>query len=72
MRRETTHIKQIQTAIFGVPEYEVKQQSHYRPRICPEHLDRLWQLKQRSGKPITLLVSEALDCYFEKNGKEVR
>ena len=66
-------MKQIQTTAFGVPEYEVQRQVNYRPRLSPEHLRRLWLLKQRSGRPITHLVSEALNCYFEhKDGKEVR
>ena len=37
----------------------------YRPRISSEHLQRLWRLKERTKKPITKLVDEALDYYFE-------
>jgi hypothetical protein len=55
----------IQTATFGVPEYEMKWEGTYRPRISSEHLRRLWSLKQRAKKPITKLVAEALDYYFE-------
>ena len=57
-------MKRIQTAAFGVPEYEMKWEGTYRPRISPENLRRLWLAKQRTGKPITKLVSEALDYYF--------
>jgi hypothetical protein len=37
----------------------------YRPRISSEHLQRLWRLKERTKKPITKLVDEALDYYFD-------
>jgi hypothetical protein len=57
--------KKIQTAAFGVPEYEMKWEGTYRPRISSEHLRRLWSLKHRAKKPITRLVAEALDYYFE-------
>lgn len=62
---ETTK-KLIQTAAFGVPEFEMKPQANYRPRICAEHLSLLWLLKQRTKKPITHLVAEALEDYFNK------
>ena len=55
----------IQTATFGVPEYEMKWEGTYRPRISSEHLLRLYSLKHRTKKPITRLVAEALDYYFE-------
>ena len=58
-------MKQIQTAAFGVPVYEPRREASYRPRILPRHLRRLWLLKAATGRPITRLVSEALDCYFE-------
>ena len=59
--------KFIQTAAFGVPEYEIKPEGiYYKPRISPEHLSKLLKLKQRTKKPITKLVSEALDLYFSK------
>jgi len=61
--------KYIQTACFGVPEYEMVSQFNYRPPIGSEHMRRLWLLKQQSGKPITQLVTEALDIYFERIGK---
>jgi hypothetical protein len=57
--------KLIQTATFGVPEYEMKWEGTYRPRISSEHLRQLWSLKQKTGKPITQLVSDALDLYFK-------
>ena len=58
-------MKFIQTSNFGVPEYEITREGTYRPRISPEHLRRLWLKKQKTGKPITVLVTEALDFYFE-------
>jgi hypothetical protein len=60
-----TKIKRIQTAAFGVPEFEMKPQANYRPRISPDHLCRLWLLKQYVKRPITSLVAEALDTYLE-------
>ena len=63
--------KRIQTAAFAVLEYEMKWEGTYRPCISPEHLRRLWLLKQDTGKPITQLVADALDYYFEhKEGGE--
>ena len=59
-------MKLIQTAKFGVPEFEMRRQANYRPRISAEHLSLLWLLKQHTKKPITKLVAEALDAYFEK------
>lgn len=61
----------IQTAAFGVPEYEMKWEGTYRPRVSPDHLLSLWRLKQRTGKSITKLVAEAIDEYL-KNRKGVR
>ena len=58
-------MKLIQTAVFGVPEFEMKRQANYRPRISAEHLSLLWLLKQRTKKPITKLVDEALDAYVD-------
>jgi hypothetical protein len=58
-------MKLIQTATFGVPEFEMKPQANYRPRISAEHLSRLWLLKLRTKKQITKLVAEALDAYFD-------
>jgi hypothetical protein len=62
--------KLIQTAAFGVPEYELQLTWSYRPRLSPEHSQRLWRLKVRSKKPITELVAEALDFYFEHVGEK--
>jgi hypothetical protein len=56
--------KQTQTAVFGVPEYEPKRTGTYRPKIGQRHLRRLWLEKQRTRKPMTRLVAEALDEYF--------
>jgi hypothetical protein len=64
-----TKAKHIQTACFGVPEYEMLSQFNYRPPIGYKHMRRLWLLKQQTGKPITQLVAEALDCYFESIGE---
>ena len=61
MTKPTTYI---QTATFDVAEFEMKREGSYRPRISPEHLRSLWLLKQRTKKPITALVAEALDFYF--------
>jgi hypothetical protein len=57
--------KRIQTAFLGVAEYEVVSRVTYRPRISPEHMQKLWVLKRRRKKPVTQLVAEALDVYFE-------
>lgn len=57
-------MKQIQTAAFNVPEYEPKREGNYRPRIQPDQLRQLWLLKQQTGKPMTLLVREALESYL--------
>ena len=46
-------------------EYDPRREGSYKPRIAPEHLRKLWLFKQQTGKPITQLVSEALDFYFE-------
>lgn len=56
---------QIQTAILGVPEFEIKLQANYKPRVSAEHLCLLWLLKRNTGKPITELVAEAIDLYFK-------
>jgi hypothetical protein len=58
-------MKLIQTATFGVPEFEMKNEPSYRPRISPENLCRLWVVKQKTGQPITKLIAEALDFYFD-------
>ncbi len=62
--RSINKTKKIQSAAFGVPEYDMNREGTYRPRISPEHLRKLWKMKQESGKPITILVAEALDRYF--------
>ncbi len=55
----------IQSAGFGVPEYDMNREGTYRSRIPPQHLRQLWKMKRESGKPITILVAEALDRYFK-------
>ena len=57
-------MKKIQSAAFGVPEYDMNREGTYRPRVSPEHLRHLWKKKRVTGKPITELVHEALDQYF--------
>jgi hypothetical protein len=57
--------KLIQTATFGVPEFEMKPQANYKPRISAEHLCLLWALKRKTKKPIIKLVAEALDSYLK-------
>ncbi len=58
-------MKKIQSAAFGVPEYDMNREGTYRPRISPEHLRQPWKMKQERGKPITILVAEALENYFD-------
>jgi len=59
-------MRYIQTSRFEVPEFEIKRTGTYRPRNSPEHLRRLRLLKERSKKPITRLVEEALEDYLNK------
>jgi hypothetical protein len=59
----------IQTAAFGVTEYEMRQEGTYKPRISPENLHKLYLLKIRTKKPITKLVAEALNTYFLETEK---
>ena len=58
--------RQVQTAAFDVPEYEPRRIGYYRPRILPHHLRRLWLEKQRTKKPMTKLVDDALNEYFNR------
>jgi hypothetical protein len=55
----------IQSAAFGFPEYDMSREGTYRPRISPEHLRQHWKMKWEGDKPITILIAEALDCYFK-------
>jgi hypothetical protein len=57
--------RQIQTGAFDMPEYEPRRVGRYRPRINPRHLHTLWLVKERTKKPMTKLVAEALDEYFQ-------
>ena len=59
-------MKQIQTATFRVAEYEVKRHSSYSPRIRPDQVRLLWLLKQRTMKPMTVHVREALKSYLHE------
>jgi hypothetical protein len=52
--------------------FDAKREGIYKPKIKPAHLRSLWMVKQETGKPITQLVSDALDLYFEIYGKGVR
>ena len=61
--------KLIQTASFGVPEYEMRWEGTYRPPISSEHLRKLWSLKLETGKPIIQLVSDALELYLKRTGR---
>jgi hypothetical protein len=65
MESQSRTTQLIQTSVFGVPEYEIKRERTYRPRISPEHSHRLWVIKQKRKKPITKLVDEILNFYFE-------
>jgi hypothetical protein len=47
-------------------KYDEKREGSYKPRIEAKHLRKLWLLKQQTGKPITKLVSEALDFYLSR------
>jgi len=58
--------RQVQTAAFDVPEFEPRRIGHYRPRILPHHLRRLWLEKKRTKKSMTKLVDDALDEYFDR------
>jgi hypothetical protein len=40
--------------------FDAKREGTYKPRITAEHLRKLWLEKQKTGKKITQLVSEAL------------
>ena len=43
----------------------------YRPQISKTHLMSLYALKQKTGKPITQLVKEAIDDYLIKCEQEL-
>ena len=57
-------MRQIQTAAFGVPEYDPVSPGTYRPRIRPEQWKSLWFLKRQTNKPIAELVRVAIDAYL--------
>ncbi len=59
-------MRQIQTAAFGVPEYEPAWEGTYRPRIQPNQLRALWLLKRKTNRPITELVREAINFKFSE------
>lgn len=64
--------KQIQTAILGAPEFEIRPQANYKPRVSAEHLCLLWLLKRNTGKPITKLIAEAIDLYLKTVNCEMK
>ena len=43
----------------------------YKPQISKTHLMSLYALKQKTGKPITRLVKEAIDDYLAKCEQEL-
>ena len=57
--------RHVQTSWFNLPEYDPERVGEYRPRLDPDHLRRLWLEKQRTRKPMTRLIAEALDAYFD-------
>jgi hypothetical protein len=59
-------MKQIQTATLEVAEYEVQRHSCYSPRIRPDQVRLLWLLKQKTRKPMTVHVREALESYLHE------
>ena len=42
----------------------------YSPEIKPEHVQKLYQLKLKTGKKMTELVKEALELYLKQRNKE--
>lgn len=58
-------MKRLQTAAFGVTEYEIIVRGSYRPRISSAQLGQFYRLKRKTGKPISRLVGEALENYLE-------
>lgn len=40
----------------------------YSPKVNEEYIPVLYQLKQATGKPMTLLVNEAISEYLGKRG----
>jgi hypothetical protein len=58
-------MKSNQTSKSSVIGFDNKREGSYKPRISPEHLRKLWLRKTQTGTPITELIAEALDFYFE-------
>ena len=63
--RQLEIMKQIQTAAFGIPEFELRSSEVYRQKIESWRMVRLLIKKRQTGKPITRLVAEALDIYLD-------
>jgi predicted DNA-binding protein len=42
-----------------------KQEKLYQPHVKAEHVRRLYQLKVKTGKPMTILINEAVAAYCE-------
>jgi predicted DNA-binding protein len=41
----------------------------YSPKIKAKLIKQLWELKERTGRPMTWLVNEAIRIYLEKQLK---
>lgn len=59
------------TMMAAIPEYEVEGAVGYRPRIKAEQMGELRRLKEKTDKPITELVEEALEQYLEQKRKDL-
>lgn len=42
----------------------------YSPEIKPEHVQKLYQLKLKTGKKMTHLVAEAIENYLKERSNE--
>ncbi len=58
IERWVRKMKKIQSAAFGVPEYEMWWEGKGRPRLSPEHLRQLWKMKRESGSDQPDNISE--------------
>ena len=45
-----------------------KDESLYQPKIHSERIRKLYHLKQDTGKPMTVLLDQAIDEYVERHG----
>lgn len=54
------------------PEAHVSGYRPYQPPLTPELVHQLWLLKQRTHRPMTVLLREAIEWYLAENeGREV-